>query len=78
MVMGSRSKVMRAALSVSFIWFLLLVISAESVNQLKLMEIENGALHQNFNLNYVSKRRVPKGPDPIHNRRAGSSKLPPT
>lgn len=24
--------------------------------------------HQDFHLNYVSKRRVPNGPDPIHNR----------
>ncbi|CAN1151340.1 CLAVATA3/ESR (CLE)-related protein 25 [Linum perenne] len=30
------------------------------------------------NLNYMmSKRRVPNGPDPIHNRRAGNSKRPP-
>ncbi|XP_027154535.1 CLAVATA3/ESR (CLE)-related protein 25 [Coffea eugenioides] len=26
----------------------------------------------------VSKRRVPAGPDPIHNRRARSSRLPPS
>ena len=24
--------------------------------------------HQDFHLNYVSKRRIPSGPDPIHNR----------
>ncbi|OWM76005.1 CLAVATA3/ESR (CLE)-related protein 25-like [Punica granatum] len=28
-------------------------------------------------VNYMSKRRVPNGPDPIHNRRAGNSKQPP-
>ncbi|KAI4302131.1 hypothetical protein MLD38_037915 [Melastoma candidum] len=28
-------------------------------------------------LNYESERRVPRGPDPIHNRRAGSSRQPP-
>ncbi|KAI3412304.1 uncharacterized protein J3R85_017562 [Psidium guajava] len=28
-------------------------------------------------LYYTSKRRVPNGPDPIHNRRAGNSKRPP-
>ncbi|KAK8477307.1 hypothetical protein V6N13_090354 [Hibiscus sabdariffa] len=28
-------------------------------------------------LNYMSKRRVPNGPDPIHNRRAGNSGRPP-
>ncbi|KAK4423789.1 hypothetical protein Salat_1961800 [Sesamum alatum] len=31
-----------------------------------------------FDLNYSnSKRKVPNGPDPIHNRRAGSSRQPP-
>ncbi|KAI8528436.1 hypothetical protein RHMOL_Rhmol12G0148600 [Rhododendron molle] len=28
-------------------------------------------------LNHVSKRRIPNGPDPIHNRRAGNSGAPP-
>ncbi|XP_030499099.2 uncharacterized protein LOC115714513 [Cannabis sativa] len=28
-------------------------------------------------INYMSKRRVPNGPDPIHNRRAGKSGRPP-
>ncbi|KAF8040072.1 hypothetical protein BT93_B2330 [Corymbia citriodora subsp. variegata] len=28
-------------------------------------------------LYYMSKRRVPNGPDPVHNRRAGNSKQPP-
>lgn len=28
-------------------------------------------------LKFVSKRRVPNGPDPIHNRRAGNSNQPP-
>ncbi|GAB2280384.1 hypothetical protein Dimus_015019 [Dionaea muscipula] len=30
-----------------------------------------------MDINYLSKRRVPNGPDPIHNRRAGNSKQPP-
>ncbi|XWS32822.1 hypothetical protein CRYUN_Cryun22dG0022700 [Craigia yunnanensis] len=33
--------------------------------------------HQDFHLNYVSKRRIPSGPDPIHNRRAEKSRVPP-
>ncbi|XVF58175.1 hypothetical protein PTKIN_Ptkin07bG0042300 [Pterospermum kingtungense] len=33
--------------------------------------------HEDFHLNYVSKRRVPSGPDPIHNRRATESRQPP-
>lgn len=33
--------------------------------------------HPELDLNYMSKRRVPNGPDPIHNRRAGNSGRPP-
>ncbi|KAK9113998.1 hypothetical protein Syun_020795 [Stephania yunnanensis] len=34
--------------------------------------------HTNFDHNYMaSKRKVPNGPDPIHNRRTGDSKRPP-
>ncbi|KAG8637940.1 CLAVATA3/ESR (CLE)-related protein 25 [Manihot esculenta] len=33
--------------------------------------------HKDLDLNYVSKRRVPNGPDPIHNRRASQSRQPP-
>ncbi|KAG9450315.1 hypothetical protein H6P81_010280 [Aristolochia fimbriata] len=33
--------------------------------------------HPDLDLNYMSKRRVPNGPDPIHNRRAGKSRQPP-
>ncbi|XP_022158662.1 CLAVATA3/ESR (CLE)-related protein 25-like [Momordica charantia] len=34
-------------------------------------------VHPQWHLNYMSKRRVPNGPDPIHNRRAGNSGRPP-
>ncbi|GAV73083.1 hypothetical protein CFOL_v3_16570 [Cephalotus follicularis] len=34
-------------------------------------------VHQHIKLNVVSKRRVPSGPDPIHNRRAFKSRQPP-
>ncbi|KAB2042117.1 hypothetical protein ERO13_D02G167800v2 [Gossypium hirsutum] len=34
-------------------------------------------VHQRLDLNYISRRRVPNGPDPIHNRRAGNSRRPP-
>ncbi|KAG8489843.1 hypothetical protein CXB51_017867 [Gossypium anomalum] len=30
-----------------------------------------------FHFNYVSRRRVPNGPDPIHNRRVSKSRQPP-
>ncbi|CAH8392151.1 unnamed protein product [Eruca vesicaria subsp. sativa] len=39
-------------------------------------ELEDGSKHGD--LSYVaSKRKVPRGPDPIHNRRAGSLRRPP-
>ncbi|GMJ13155.1 CLAVATA3/ESR-RELATED 26 [Hibiscus trionum] len=38
---------------------------------------KSGLVHQRMDLNYMSKRRVPNGPDPIHNRRAGNSGRPP-
>jgi hypothetical protein len=34
----------------------------------KLIAREKHAVQWDFNFNYVSKRRVPNGPDPIHNR----------
>ncbi|XP_022775560.1 CLAVATA3/ESR (CLE)-related protein 26-like [Durio zibethinus] len=34
---------------------------------------KSGLVHPQLDLNYMSKRRVPNGPDPIHNRRAGNS-----
>ncbi|CAK9313277.1 unnamed protein product [Citrullus colocynthis] len=37
----------------------------------------NKLVHPEWHLNYISKRRVPNGPDPIHNRRAGNSGRPP-
>ncbi|XP_039045033.1 CLAVATA3/ESR (CLE)-related protein 25-like [Hibiscus syriacus] len=38
---------------------------------------ESSVAHPKQDLNYMSKRRVPNGPDPIHNRRAGNSGRPP-
>ncbi|XP_057948495.1 CLAVATA3/ESR (CLE)-related protein 25 [Malania oleifera] len=35
------------------------------------------AASSELDLNYMSKRKVPNGPDPIHNRRAGNSRQPP-
>ncbi|KAG8384759.1 hypothetical protein BUALT_Bualt04G0152000 [Buddleja alternifolia] len=92
---GSRKAMIRAALSVSFFCFLLLVSLANrsnrrdhtihtipstrrSVDSFKPIQTEKEGFHRNFKINCVSKRRVPNGPDPIHNRRVGNSKLPPT
>ncbi|KAF3431361.1 hypothetical protein FNV43_RR26092 [Rhamnella rubrinervis] len=44
--------------------------AAEVIGREKLVRPE-------LDLNYMSKRRVPNGPDPIHNRRAGNSGRPP-
>ncbi|XP_039068786.1 uncharacterized protein LOC120215071 [Hibiscus syriacus] len=38
---------------------------------------KSSLVHRRMDLNYMSKRRVPNGPDPIHNRRAGNSRRPP-
>ncbi|XP_074375065.1 CLAVATA3/ESR (CLE)-related protein 25-like [Apium graveolens] len=53
------------------------VTSARRIEDLKSIgKLRNhGVLH--YDLNFVSKRRVPNGPDPIHNRRAGKSTQPP-
>ncbi|CAN4124332.1 unnamed protein product [Withania somnifera] len=44
----------------------------------KLMKTHKSShAHPKIDFNLVSKRRVPNGPDPIHNRRARSSRRPP-
>ncbi|AES74643.1 Clavata3/ESR (CLE) gene family member MtCLE02 [Medicago truncatula] len=45
--------------------------------QLKLVSMQRHALHSDSRLVIVSKRRVPNGPDPIHNRRARKYRQPP-
>ncbi|GLT33344.1 hypothetical protein SLA2020_079420 [Shorea laevis] len=77
---------------VGVIWFLFAGIIANHVSTTKTMKMVSPArnfkhwnfvaedkhpLHHDFNLNYVSRRRVPNGPDPIHNRRASKSRQPP-
>ncbi|KAJ9683531.1 hypothetical protein PVL29_019208 [Vitis rotundifolia] len=53
------------------------ISSTGNFKHMKLIGRERHAVHQDWDLNYVSKRRVPNGPDPIHNRRAGKSREPP-
>ncbi|XP_028778641.1 CLAVATA3/ESR (CLE)-related protein 25 [Neltuma alba] len=80
-----------ALVSVGVIWFMFLAISFNRQTKrtvlvpynviskhLKLVHMERHALHPKSGLIYVSKRRVPNGPDPIHNRRAVNSRQPPT
>ncbi|MFS8017313.1 hypothetical protein Hanom_Chr15g01378901 [Helianthus anomalus] len=47
----------RVVLLVGFCWFLLFAVLKS-----------RGATKQDGVVNYASKRRVPNGPDPIHNR----------
>lgn len=52
--------------------------SAASFKHMKLVFGDGEKVGTNSDLiNYMSKRRVPNGPDPIHNRRAGNSGRPP-
>lgn len=44
------------------------ISSSGNFKHLKLIGRQEHAVHQDWDLNYVSKRRVPNGPDPIHNR----------
>ncbi|KAJ4974105.1 hypothetical protein NE237_007279 [Protea cynaroides] len=48
---------------------------AGSFKQMELMiGTDSPIVPPDLDINYMSKRRVPNGPDPIHNRRAGKSK----
>ncbi|KAL7140896.1 hypothetical protein ABFS83_08G017900 [Erythranthe nasuta] len=51
---------------------------APSTKNVKILEPLEITEKRNLDYVVVSKRRVPNGPDPIHNRRVGDSKLPPT
>ncbi|XP_043724709.1 CLAVATA3/ESR (CLE)-related protein 25 [Telopea speciosissima] len=51
--------------------------STASFKQLELIGTYAPVVHPDLDLNYMSKRQVPNGPDPIHNRKAGNSKQPP-
>nr|GEU82415.1 CLAVATA3/ESR (CLE)-related protein 25 [Tanacetum cinerariifolium] len=65
--------VLRTVFLVGFCWFLLFGVST-SFGVFKSREVtrKEGSV-----LNYVSKRRVPNGPDPIHNRRTRNTGQPP-
>ncbi|XP_022151235.1 uncharacterized protein LOC111019209 [Momordica charantia] len=53
----------------------LLATVGSHVKQVKVLPNNN---HQDLDLNFMSKVRVPKGPDPIHNRRVGINGGPPS
>ncbi|KAG6396005.1 hypothetical protein SASPL_142139 [Salvia splendens] len=76
--MGCARKV---ALSVCFLCFLLLLVvslSHFSFRTIITIPMQTPKKTSSLHLNFVSKRRVPNGPDPIHNRRVGTTRLPPT
>ncbi|KAL7100811.1 hypothetical protein ACP275_08G018300 [Erythranthe tilingii] len=84
---SSRNFTSRAVLSVSFFFLciLLLVVSLADRNYGRGINVittpsSTTKTTEKSKLDYVvvSKRRIPNGPDPIHNRRVGDSKLPPT
>ncbi|XP_065879108.1 CLAVATA3/ESR (CLE)-related protein 25 [Euphorbia lathyris] len=82
-----------AFLFVGAIWFLSVEISAHHATTMTARTrvvskgkyehwevIGRGRRHHNHHhsdLNFVIKRRVPNGPDPIHNRRASQARRPP-
>lgn len=77
-----------ALISVGFIFLLFVgllatessTLTTRSLRSFKHMEAigtEKLLVYPDLDLNYMSKRRIPNGPDPIHNRRAGNSKRPP-
>ncbi|ESQ47015.1 hypothetical protein EUTSA_v10028314mg [Eutrema salsugineum] len=77
---------MRALVSLGVILFLLLailpysasrVLSTEKVKNFRFHGKNTHQIHKNVNPFHVSKRKVPNGPDPIHNRRAETSRRSP-
>lgn len=82
--MGGNNGLLRALLSVvllvGFLWFL---FAGVLDNQAKLTEAVQSTGSSELSKPHgkewhvVSKRRVPNGPDPIHNRRAGNARQPP-
>ncbi|KAK9052436.1 hypothetical protein SSX86_029065 [Deinandra increscens subsp. villosa] len=76
--------VFRAVFLVGFCWFLLfattiharrVVPSTASFGGFK--SLGRNTRQDGSVLNYVSKRRVPNGPDPIHNRKMENTRQPP-
>ncbi|KVI02528.1 CLAVATA3/ESR (CLE)-related protein 25-like [Cynara cardunculus var. scolymus] len=79
------SVVFRSVLLVGFCWFLLFAVSTTIQATLAVPSTASfggfksrGAKRQEGSVfSYVSKRRVPNGPDPIHNRRTRNTRQPP-
>ncbi|CAN1153211.1 CLAVATA3/ESR (CLE)-related protein 25 [Linum perenne] len=68
-----------SVLLLGVILFLYVGVVASHAPNGKLAGSSSGKHHfpGDLDLNYVSKRRVPNGPDPIHNRKASQSRQSP-
>ncbi|KAM7506679.1 hypothetical protein LguiA_017132 [Lonicera macranthoides] len=68
-----------AIVLLGFLWFLSfgILFNQPTTKMTTITASQARHVHQYVGLNYVSKRRVPNGPDPIHNRGAGKSSQPP-
>ncbi|CAO2829095.1 unnamed protein product [Amaranthus hypochondriacus] len=73
----SSKRLLRLITFVSFLWlyFVGLLANGDQIAP----TIGRGKIipHSKVDMYYMSKRKVPNGPDPIHNRRAGNSRQPP-
>ncbi|TXG56399.1 hypothetical protein EZV62_017712 [Acer yangbiense] len=79
---GGGNKEMTTAAAAAFTTSQTQQSSTSSTGNLNRVEMDSLGREKYLNapeldLNYMSKRRVPNGPDPIHNRRAGNSRRPP-
>ena len=62
--------IMGAILLLGFLWFLSfgILVNQPTTKTTTITASQARHVHLDVGLNYVSKRRVPNGPDPIHNR----------
>ncbi|KAG8383137.1 hypothetical protein BUALT_Bualt05G0153400 [Buddleja alternifolia] len=80
--------ILRLLLLLGVVWLLIIGAAENNIGNGRKMKSGNMEINQigrekhravsKFDdLNFTNKRRVPNGPDPIHNRRAGNSHRPP-
>ncbi|KAK1282140.1 CLAVATA3/ESR (CLE)-related protein 25 [Acorus calamus] len=76
--MGSFKSLIR---SLVVVWFFCILLSGAVTSEGRITSTSTTRMKRSgfrpTDFNYVSKRRVPNGPDPIHNRKAGKSGQPP-
>ncbi|XP_057542197.1 CLAVATA3/ESR (CLE)-related protein 25-like [Amaranthus tricolor] len=72
----SSKRLLRLITFVSFLWLFLFGLLANGDQTIPTIG-RKIIPHSKVDMYYMSKRKVPNGPDPIHNRRAGNSRQPP-